>query len=85
MSTAAEDLNPFNIVSQQFDRAASYMPHLKKGLIEFLKRPARTVTLVFPIELNDGSVRLFTGHRVLHNVIRGPGKGGIRYHPDLGV
>jgi glutamate dehydrogenase (NAD(P)+) len=85
MSTAAEDLNPFNIVSQQFDRAASYMPHLKKGLIDFLKQPARTVTLVFPIELNDGSVRLFTGYRVLHSVIRGPGKGGVRYHPNLGV
>jgi glutamate dehydrogenase (NAD(P)+) len=85
MNTAAEDLNPFHIVLQQFDRAASYMPHLKKGLIDFLKLPARTVTLVFPIELNDGSVRLFTGYRVLHSAIRGPGKGGIRYHPDLGA
>jgi glutamate dehydrogenase (NAD(P)+) len=85
MTTAAEDLNPSHIAAQQFDRATSYMPHLKKGLIEFLRRPARTVTLVFPIELNDGSVRLFTGHRVVHNIIRGPGKGGIRYHPDVGI
>jgi len=83
MTSSAEDLNPAHIATQQFDRAASYMPHLKKGLIDFLKRPARTVTLVFPIELNDGSVRLFTGYRVLHNAIRGPGKGGIRYHPDV--
>jgi glutamate dehydrogenase (NAD(P)+) len=85
MTTAAEDLNPFHIASQQFDRAASYMPHLKKGLIDFLKRPQRTVTVVFPLELNDGSVRLFTGYRVLHDIIRGPGKGGIRYHPDVGI
>jgi glutamate dehydrogenase/leucine dehydrogenase len=85
MSTAAEDLNPFHIATQQFDRAASYLPHLKKGLIDFLKRPARTVTVEFPIELNDGSVRLFTGYRVLHSNIRGPGKGGVRYHPDLGA
>jgi glutamate dehydrogenase (NAD(P)+) len=83
MSSAAEDLNPFHIAAQQFDRAASYMPHLKRGLIDFLKRPARTVTVVFPIELNDGSVRLFTGYRVLHSNIRGPGKGGVRYHPDV--
>jgi len=85
MSTSADDLNPFNIALQQFDQAASYMPHLKKGLIDLLKRPSRIVTVVFPIELNDGSVRLFTGHRVLHNAIRGPAKGGVRYHPDLGV
>jgi glutamate dehydrogenase (NAD(P)+) len=80
---APEDLNPFNIASQQFDRAASYMPHLKRGLIDFLKKPARTVTLEFPIELSDGSVRMFTGYRVLHSCVRGPGKGGIRYHPDV--
>jgi glutamate dehydrogenase (NAD(P)+) len=85
MTTSAEDLNPFHIATQQFDRAASYMPHLKKGLIDFLKQPARTVTVEFPIELNDGSVRLFTGYRVLHSNIRGPGKGGVRYHPDLGA
>ncbi len=81
----AEDLNPLRIAEQQFDRAASYMPRLKRGLIEFLKRPARTVSVEFPIELNDGSVRMFAGYRVLHNCVRGPGKGGVRYHPDVTV
>src|SRR5262249_16069165 len=85
MTTAAEDLNPFHIATQQFDRAVSYMPHLKKGLLDFLKRPQRTATIVFPIELNDGSVRLFTGYRVVHDIIRGPGKGGVRYHPAVGI
>lgn len=79
----AEDLNPFRIAEQQFDRAASYMPRLKRGLIDFFKRPVRTVTIDFPIELNDGSVRMFTGYRVLHSAVRGPGKGGVRYHPDV--
>jgi glutamate dehydrogenase (NAD(P)+) len=80
-----EDLNPFHIAAQQFDRAAAFMPQLKAGLIEFLKRPARTVIVEFPIELEDGSVRTFTGYRVLHNHVRGPGKGGIRYHPDVTI
>ncbi|HXG09540.1 MAG TPA: Glu/Leu/Phe/Val dehydrogenase [Gemmataceae bacterium] len=80
-----EDLNPYHIAAQQLDRALAYMPQLKRGLIEFLKRPARTVTLEFPVEMSDGSVRTFTGHRVLHSRVRGPGKGGIRYHPDVTV
>jgi glutamate dehydrogenase (NAD(P)+) len=82
-SAPAEDLNPFHIASAQFDRAAAYLPRLKRGLIDFLKRPARTIILEFPVELDDGSVRTFTGYRVLHSRVRGPGKGGIRYHPDV--
>jgi glutamate dehydrogenase (NAD(P)+) len=78
-----EDLNPFHIAAQQFDRAVAYLPRLRRGLIDFLKRPARTVILEFPIELEDGSVRTFTGYRVMHSHVRGPGKGGVRYHPDV--
>jgi glutamate dehydrogenase/leucine dehydrogenase len=79
----AEDLNPFHIAAQQFDRAVAHLPRLKRGLVEFLKRPARTVIVEFPVELEDGSVRSFTGYRVLHSRVRGPGKGGVRYHPDV--
>ncbi len=81
----AEDLNPFHMARQQFDRAVPHLPQLKHGLIEFLKSPVRTITICFPIELDDGSVENFTGHRVLHSQVRGPGKGGIRYHPDVTV
>jgi glutamate dehydrogenase (NAD(P)+) len=80
---AQEDLDPFHSALQQFDRAVAHLPGLKRGLVEFLKRPARTIILEFPIEMDDGSVRTFTGLRVLHNRVRGPGKGGIRYHPDV--
>src|SRR5262245_5794900 len=80
-----EDLNPFHIAGQQFDRAVEYLPDLKTGLIEFLKRPVRTVTVEFPVEMRDGSVQMFTGYRVLHSQVRGPGKGGIRYHPAVTV
>jgi glutamate dehydrogenase (NAD(P)+) len=79
----SEDLNPFHIAGEQFDRAAAHLPRLPRGLVDFLKRPARTVTLELPVELQDGSVRLFTGYRVLHSQVRGPGKGGIRYHPQV--
>jgi glutamate dehydrogenase (NAD(P)+) len=78
-----ENLNSFHIAAQQFDRAAAHLPRLKRGLIDFLKRPARTTIVEFPVELADGSVQMFTGYRVLHSQVRGPGKGGIRYHPDV--
>lgn len=80
---AAEDLNPFHIAQQQFDRAARYIPDLKQGMVDFLKRPDHTLTVEFPIETEDGKVRNFIGHRVLHSRVRGPGKGGVRYHPQV--
>ncbi len=79
----AEDLNSFHIAAQQFDRAAAYMPKLKRGLIDYFKRPNRTTIVEFPVEMADGLVRTFTGYRILHNKVRGPGKGGIRYHPQV--
>lgn len=80
-----EDLNPFHITAQQFDRAIAHMPQLKRGLIDYFKRPTRTVIVEFPVEMEDGSVQTFTGYRVLHNQVRGPGKGGIRYHPNVNL
>ncbi len=83
--TETEDLNPFHIAQDQFDHAARYIPDLKAGLMDYLKFPDRVITVEFPIETHDGSVRNFVGYRVLHNRARGPGKGGIRYHPDVTV
>jgi len=81
--TDVEDLNPFHIGRQQFDRAMPYLPDFRRGLIDFFKSPVRSIAVCFPVEMDDGSVRTFSGYRVLHNRIRGPGKGGIRYHPDV--
>src|SRR5690606_9842092 len=53
------------------------------GLVEFLIRPERVITVEFPIEKADGTVQNFVGHRVLHSRVRGPGKGGIRFHPNV--
>jgi glutamate dehydrogenase (NAD(P)+) len=78
-----EDLNPFHIAQRQFNRAAEYIPELSEGLAEVLKRPAKTVIVEFPVETDDGAVKNLVGYRVLHNRVRGPGKGGIRFHPDV--
>ena len=67
---AAEDLNPFHVAQRQFDRAMPYLTGLKAGLIDYLKTPAQTVSVSFPIE-TDGSVEMFTGHR-LHAGSRAP-------------
>jgi glutamate dehydrogenase (NAD(P)+) len=82
---AAENLNPYQIAAEQFDRAVAYLRHFRPGLLDFLKHPARSVILEFPVELADGSVRTLIGYRVLHSQVRGPGKGGIRYHPDVNL
>jgi glutamate dehydrogenase (NAD(P)+) len=80
-----EDLNPFHIAQKQFEHAVLYLPELKRGLIDFLLRPDRVITVEFPIQTHDDTVRNFVGYRVLHNSVRGPGKGGIRYHPDVTI
>ena len=78
-----EELNPFVIAQQQFNTAIEYLPELDSGLIEFLIRPERVITVEFPIQKEDGTVQNFVGHRVLHSRVRGPGKGGIRFHPNV--
>ena len=78
-----EILDHIVISEQQFDKAASYIIGLKAGLIDFLKQPKRQYITRFPVELDDGSVRTIEGIRVIHNRVFGPGKGGIRYHPDV--
>ena len=52
-------------------------------MVEFFQLPKRMLTVCFPIEMDDGSVQTFRGYRVLHNRVLGPGKGGVRYHPDI--
>ncbi len=79
----AEDLDPFHISHQQFERAAVHMHDLRSGLIDFLKSPKRSLCVCFPVEMDDDSVQTFHGYRVLHNRLLGAGKGGIRYHPDV--
>jgi len=80
---AEKGLDLYVIAQQQFERALSWIDDLKSGLIDYLVTPKRTVHVRFPVHMDDDSVRTFHGFRVLHNSARGPGKGGIRYHPDV--
>ena len=83
LTAPAEDLNLFVNARHQFERALTWIDDLKVGLIEYLINPKRTIHVRFPIHMDDESIRTFHGFRVLHNRVRGPGKGGIRYHPDV--
>ncbi|MDQ8934518.1 Glu/Leu/Phe/Val family dehydrogenase [Acinetobacter rudis] len=66
----------------QIDRVAPYLTHLS-DYINTLKRPKRCLIVDVPIVMDDGTIQHFEGYRVQHNLSRGPGKGGIRYHPDV--
>ncbi len=67
---------------RQFHGAADRL-RLKRGLREFLCQPHREFTVNLPVEMDDGSVRMFTGYRILHSTVLGPTKGGIRYSPHV--
>ena len=76
------DPNPYEMALAQYDRAVKHVP-LKRGIEEFMRVPQRELTANFPVRMDDGAVRIFTGHRVHHSMARGPTKGGIRYHPAV--
>ncbi|MFT4069458.1 Glu/Leu/Phe/Val family dehydrogenase [Paraburkholderia sp.] len=78
----SENLGPWGNYLRQVDRVAPYLGSLSRWL-ETLKRPKRILIVDVPIELDNGTVAHFEGYRVQHNVSRGPGKGGVRYHQDV--
>jgi glutamate dehydrogenase (NAD(P)+) len=82
MKAENEKINPFEMAKKQIDIANKYL-NLDPGLIEKLKHTKRELIVHFPVKMDDGSVRIFTGYRVQHDVSRGPAKGGIRYHPNV--
>lgn len=67
---------------QQIDRVTPFLGHLAR-YVDTLKRPKRSLIVDVPVVMDDGTIRHFEGYRVQHNLSRGPGKGGIRYHPDV--
>src|SRR5947209_11275220 len=81
--STSENLNPYEIAQHQFDTAAQYVADLPDGLRNWLRGTTRLQKFEFPVEMDDGSVRTFSGYRALHSRVRGPGKGGIRYRPEV--
>jgi glutamate dehydrogenase/leucine dehydrogenase len=79
---ACEKINPFENMKKQVDIVGKKLG-LEPGIIEVLKNPKRELSVNFPVRMDDGSVKVFTGYRVQHNESRGPFKGGIRYHQQV--
>ena len=77
-----EELNPFKIAKQQFDRAADYL-ELDVSMRRVLKNAKRQLVVSIPVKMDNGEVQVFEGYRVQHNIARGPAKGGIRFHPQV--
>ncbi|HTD47617.1 MAG TPA: Glu/Leu/Phe/Val dehydrogenase [bacterium] len=74
--------DPWEMALQQFQIAADQLS-LKRGIRECLAYPHRELVVHFPVGMDDGSVRMFTGYRVHHSPVLGPTKGGIRYSPEV--
>jgi glutamate dehydrogenase (NAD(P)+) len=78
----ADDLGPWGQYLQQIDRVTPHLGGLSRW-VETLKRPKRILVVDVPIERDDGSIAHYEGYRVQHNMSRGPGKGGVRFHQDV--
>ena len=84
MTSMSPAANPFETAKRQVDIVAQ-MLKLDDGITEILKHPKRELTVNFPVRMDDGSYRVYTGYRVQYNMARGPCKGGIRYHPQVSL
>jgi len=82
VQSTQEELNPFEIAKQQFDRAADLL-ELDESTRQVLKNAKRQLIVSIPVKMDGGDVKVFEGYRVQHNIARGPAKGGIRFHPRV--
>ena len=83
LAMAAEAVeDPWLNAQRQYDAAADILG-LKPGVRAFLREAQRQLIVAFPVKMDDGSIKMFEGYRVQHNLARGPAKGGIRYHPGV--
>src|SRR5258707_13586593 len=82
MHAEKQSLNHYEMALQQFEEAAEKLG-LSEDMRELLRQPKRELAVNFPVRLDNGHIKIFTGYRVQHNVNRGPAKGGIRYGPDV--
>ena len=79
-----EQYNPFNDAIEIIDNAAKIIGMEEKDYIA-VKYPERELKVAIPVDMDDGSVKVFEGYRVQHSSSRGPCKGGIRFHPDVNI
>ncbi len=79
-----DTMNPYDVAVGQVRKVGEALG-LSEGIIGFLTKPKRELSVNFPVKMDDGSFRMFTGYRVQHSHARGPCKGGIRYHPAVSL
>jgi glutamate dehydrogenase (NAD(P)+) len=87
MSHATESeelLNVYQNAEARFEIAAKKLG-LEQGIYRYLKYPSKEITLYIPVGMDNGALEVFIGYRVLHSTVRGPGKGGIRFAPDVSI
>lgn len=84
LAPQVEEADEWRTAQRQFDTASEIL-HLEPQIRRILREVKREFTCHFPVEMDDGSTRIFTGYRVQHNITRGPAKGGIRYHPAVSL
>ncbi|ARC52107.1 Glu/Leu/Phe/Val dehydrogenase [Neisseria mucosa] len=83
-SAAKETLNPFEIARKQVKTACDRL-NADPAVYEILKSPQRVLEVTFPVKLDNGTVKTFTGYRSQHNNAVGPYKGGVRFHPNVNL
>ena len=83
-SAAKETLNPFEIARKQVKTACDRL-NADPAVYEILKNPQRALEVSFPVKLDNGTVKTFTGYRSQHNNAVGPYKGGVRFHPNVNL
>lgn len=76
-----ETINAFQMAQSQFDHVAGLL-NLDPQVAEMLRWPSREFKFMIPVKMDDGNIRVFFGYRVQHSDVRGPAKGGIRFHPS---
>jgi glutamate dehydrogenase (NAD(P)+) len=82
MAGVEKELSPWESQSALFEEGARRL-NLRPGVVRFLREPNREIIVHIPVMMDAGEVEMFTGYRVQHSIARGPGKGGIRYAPDV--
>jgi glutamate dehydrogenase (NAD(P)+) len=80
----SNELNVYESAEARFEIAARKLG-LEEGLYRYLKHPSKEITVYIPVALDNGQLEVFIGYRVLHSTVRGPGKGGIRFAPDVTI
>ncbi|HTP67743.1 MAG TPA: Glu/Leu/Phe/Val dehydrogenase [Dongiaceae bacterium] len=84
VTTVPEEMNVYQNAEARFEVAANKLG-LEQGVYRYLRYPDKEITLYIPVGMDNGQLEVFTGYRVLHSTVRGPGKGGIRFAPDVSL